>query len=172
MAPGTGVMVCTKCLFLPGRGEDAGETRRNEENGIFQKTLPRSGKGPRECFSLPPNRSVPFFLLLYPCFVPQMLASNDIYIYIYISLLSRRSALSLSLPFFRLATTFDQDRGRYACNGASSRGKYLNEDTMVPGEILWQNSNDTGFRTISRPGNVENLSADKFIGEITRNSLA
>lgn len=97
---------------------------------------------------------------------------QTIYIYIYISLLSRRSALSLSLPFFRLATTFDQDRGRYACNGASSRGKYLNEDTMVPGEILWQNSNDTGFRTISRPGNVENLSADKFIGEITRNSLA
>lgn len=32
---------------------------------------------------------------------------------------------------------------------------------MVLGsEILWQNSNDTGFRTISR--NVENLSADKF----------
>lgn len=65
----------------------------------------------------------------------------------------------LSLSSSRLATSFDQDRGRYACNGASSRGKYLNEDTMVPGEILWQNSNDTGFRTISRPGNVENLSA-------------
>lgn len=151
-------MVCTKCLFLPGRGEDVGgETRRNEENGIFQKTLPRSGKGPRECSSLPPNHSV--LSSPHPSFVPQMLASNDIYRVFLYSLVLWPSPLSLSLSSSRLATSFDQDRGRYACNGASSRGKYLNEDTIVPGEILWQNSNDTGFRTISRPGNVENLSA-------------
>lgn len=46
---------------------------------------------------------------LPPSFVPQMLASNDVYrVFLY--------SLSLFPPSVFLATTFDQDRGRYACS--------------------------------------------------------
>lgn len=110
MAPGTGVMVCTKCLFLLGSG-DVEETRRNEGNGILEDTE-QEGHVDSPSFSLATSNLLSDRSLLW-C---RRCRHQPIYFF-------ALPPTSSPYPLFNssLSSTSDQDTGRYACNDASSR---------------------------------------------------